>query len=83
MLKKSLILKSLNTGKERIVDPPVKFYWHEKTKEMIAGIGSGFLKDMPRDLSNAILDITLRLVTPNITPNRSESEKESGKPMTV
>lgn len=71
---KSLILKILKTGAERIINPPLKIYWPEKAKEMLSSIGNGLLKDMQKDSARAVEEITLKLIRPNITPNRSESE---------
>lgn len=74
--EKSLILKSLKSGKERIIDQPLKIYWPDKAKEMIFSLGNGILKDMRRDSAKATLELTQKLIRPNITPNRSESEKK-------
>lgn len=72
---KGMVLISLKTGIERIVDPPAKFYWPDKAKETITSNGQSILKDIPKDLANAAVEITHKLIVPNITPNRSESEK--------
>ncbi|WP_035276708.1 HD family phosphohydrolase [Desulforegula conservatrix] len=73
--EKSLILINLKTGVEKIIDPPQKFYWPEKAKEMITSIGHSYLKEIPASSANAVIEMTLKLISPNITPNRSESEK--------
>ena len=51
------------------------FYGLDQAKTMVRIIGEPILKDVDYTVVNLIVDFTQRLIQPNITPNRSETEK--------
>jgi len=73
--EKGIVLKTVNTASEKIEKNLKHFYGLDQSKTMVRIIGEPLLKDIDYTLVNLIVDFTQRLIQPNITINRSETEK--------
>lgn len=71
---KGIVLRTVGTGAERIVHSLKQFYGHDQAKTMARIIGQPFLKNVNYVLRNLIVDFSQRLIQPNITLNRNETE---------
>ena len=71
-----IILKSVGTDKETIVRNLKHFYGLDQSKAMVRIVGEPMLKGLDYSLLNLIVDLTQRLIQPNITLNRSETLKK-------
>lgn len=72
---KGILLKTIGTDSEIVVRNLKHFYGLDQSKAMVRIIGEPILKDVDYTLVNLIVDFTQRLIQPNITPNRSDTEK--------
>ncbi len=72
---KSIILRNINTKKELIVHKLKHFYGLDQAKTMVKIIGQPLLENIDYTLRNMIVDFAQRLIQPNITLNRSETEE--------
>ncbi|MFQ5484640.1 MAG: HD family phosphohydrolase, partial [Desulfobacterales bacterium] len=73
-VKKGIVLRTVGTGSERVVQNLKQFYGHDQAKTMVRIIGQPFLKNVNYILRNLIVDFSQRLIQPNITLNRNETE---------
>jgi putative nucleotidyltransferase with HDIG domain len=71
---RGIILKTVGTGGEQHVLNLRQFYGLDQAKTMVRIIGDPMLKGMEYNLVNLIVDFTQRLIQPNITLNKSETE---------
>jgi len=71
---KGIALKTVGTDSEKIVNNLKQFYGLDQAKTMVRIVGGPILKDVDYTLVNLIVDFTQRLIQPNITLNRSETE---------
>ena len=74
-LGKGIVLKTIGTDNELVYHNLKKFYGLEQAKTMVRIIGQPLLKGMNYNLRNLIVDITQRIIHPNITLNTNETEK--------
>ena len=72
---KGIILRDIKTKKEKVVFNLKHFYDLDQAKTMVKVIGQPILKNQNYTLRNMIVDFSQRLVQPNITLNRSETEE--------
>jgi len=72
---KGIILQTIGSQKERTVNNLKVFYGPDQAKAMVRIEGQPILKDINYNLSNLIVDLCQRLLHPNITLNKSETEK--------
>jgi hypothetical protein len=72
---KGITLKTIGTDDEMVVRNLKHFYGLDQAKTMVRIVGEPILKDVDYTVVNLIVDFTQRLIQPNITPNRSETEK--------
>lgn len=72
---KGIALRTIQSDQERTVTNLKVFYGPDQAKAMVRIIGQPLLKDINYSLSNLIVDISQRLLQPNITLNRNETEK--------
>jgi putative nucleotidyltransferase with HDIG domain len=70
-----IILKDISTKKEVIVNNLKHFYGLDQAKTMVTIIGQPLLENIDYNLRNMIVDFSQRLIQPNITLNRSETEE--------
>ncbi|MFC1857790.1 HD family phosphohydrolase [Thermodesulfobacteriota bacterium] len=82
LLKESdsgIVLRTLEPKTERTVTSLKQFYGLDQSKTMVRIIGDPLLKGLNYNLVNLIVDFSQRLVQPNITLNRSETEERKKK----
>jgi hypothetical protein len=72
---RGIILSDIKTKNEMLVYNLKHFYGLDQAKTMIKVIGNPILQDKTPDLRNLIVDFAQKLIQPNITLNRSETEK--------
>jgi len=72
---KGIILRDIKTKKEKVIFNLKHFYDIDQAKTMVKVIGQPILKNRNYTLRNMIVDFSQRLVQPNITLNRSETEE--------
>ncbi len=72
---KGIMLRTIQTGEERIATSLKVFYSPDQAKAMVRIIGQPLLKDMNYNLRNLIVDISQRLIQPNITLNKNETQR--------
>ena len=70
-----IILRSVGTKAERIVRNPGIFYGLDQAKSTVRSAAQTDLKDVNYTLFNLIVDFGQRLLQPNITLNRNETEE--------
>ena len=72
---KGIILRDIKTKKEKVVFNLKHFYDLDQAKTMVKIIGQPLIKNRNYTLRNMIVDFSQRLIQPNITLNRSETEE--------
>jgi len=72
---KGITLRTVGTNEERVINNLKGFYGLDQAKTMVRIIGQPLLKDLNYNLLNLIVDFAQRLIPPNITLNRSETEE--------
>jgi putative nucleotidyltransferase with HDIG domain len=78
LLKESdrgIVLREVSTKKERVVQNLKQFYSLDQAKTMVRVVGQPLLKDLDYTQLNLVVDCAQRLIQPNITLNRSETEE--------
>ncbi len=78
LLKESdrgIILRDIKTKNEMLVYNLKHFYGLDQAKTMVTIIGQSVLQDKNYELKNLIVNLVQKLVQPNITLNRSETEE--------
>ena len=76
---KGIILRAVGTKSETEVHGLNRFYGLDQAKTMVRITGQPLLKDLDYNLRNLIVDFSQRLIQPNITLNRSETEERKKK----
>ena len=77
LLKESdegIVLKELGTNEEKIVKNLKRIYGLDQAKTMVRIVGEPILKDTNYNLKNLIVDLSQKLIQPNITLNKNETE---------
>ena len=72
---KGIILRDIKTKEEKVVFNLKHFYDLDQAKTMVKIIGQPILKDWNYILRDMIVDLSQRLIQPNVTLNRSETEE--------
>jgi putative nucleotidyltransferase with HDIG domain len=72
---KGIVLRDIKTKKEKVVFNLKHLYDLDQAKTMVQIIGQPILKNRNYTLRNMIVDFSQRLLQPNITLNRSETEE--------
>jgi putative nucleotidyltransferase with HDIG domain len=72
---RGIILSDIKTKNEMLVYDLKHFYGLDQAKIMVKIIGNPLLQNKTTDLRNLIVDFAQRLIQPNITLNRSETEE--------
>ncbi len=72
---KGIILRDIKTKNEKVVFNLKHFYDLDQAKTMVKIIGQPLIKNRSYTLRNMIVDFSQRLIQPNITLNRSETEE--------
>jgi putative nucleotidyltransferase with HDIG domain len=71
---RGIILSDIKTKNEMLVYNLKHFYALDQAKTMVKVIGDPLLQNKALDLRNLVVDFAQRLIQPNITLNRSETE---------
>ncbi len=79
---KGISLRSVETKTESVVRNLNQFYGLDHSKTMVRIIGKPLIKDLNYTLLNLVVDFVQRLIQPNITLNRSETEERKKKSAT-
>jgi putative nucleotidyltransferase with HDIG domain len=74
-LERGVVLKDIRTLEERVVHDFKQFYSLDQARSLVRGIGQSVLRDMDYAIANLVVDFCQRLIQPNITLNRSETEQ--------
>jgi len=72
---KGIILRTVGTKSEAEVHGLKRFFGLDQAKTMVRITGQPILKDLDYSLRNLIVDFCQRLIQPNITLNRNETEE--------
>lgn len=72
--EKGIILKAVGSNEEQILENLKRIYGLDQAKTMVRIIGQPLLKDINYNLKNLVVDFVQRLIQPNITLNKSETE---------
>jgi putative nucleotidyltransferase with HDIG domain len=76
---KGIILRDIATKTEKVVHKLKQYYGLDQAKTMVRIVGQPLLKNYNYTLRNMVVDFTQRLIQPNITFNKSESEERKKK----
>lgn len=76
-----IVLRDIASRKEREVHDLEKLYAFDEAKAMVPVVGEPLLRDVDPALAEVIVDLTRRLIQPNITLNRSESAERRREAM--
>ena len=74
-IDKGITLRTVGTNEETIIRGLKRFYGLDQAKTMVRIVGQPLLKDLDYNLRNLVVDFVQRLIRPNITLNRSETEE--------
>jgi len=76
---RGIILRTVGTKEEHKVNNLKQFYGLDQAKSMVRITGYPLLKELNYTLINLIVDFSQRLIQPNITLNRNETEERKKK----
>ena len=71
---KGIIVRTLSSKREVHVNDLENFYSLNMAKNVLANTGSTLLKDFDYPLRNAVIDLAQRLIQPNLTLNKGQTE---------
>jgi len=74
-----IIVRILSVRKELVLTDVRRYYSIEQAKSMVRIIAQPLLRDMPYTILNPVADLTQKLIQPNLTLNRSETEERRKK----
>ncbi|MGD8441928.1 MAG: HDIG domain-containing protein [Desulfobacterales bacterium] len=77
--EKGIILRDVRTKKEQELRQLKKFYGLDQAKTMVRIVGQPLLSNLDYGLLNLVVDFVQRLIQPNITLNRSETQERKNK----
>lgn len=72
---RGIILRTVDSVEEKTVHKLEQFYGLDQAKGMVRVVGKPLLADLNYTTSNLVVDFTQRLIQPNITLNRRETEE--------
>jgi putative nucleotidyltransferase with HDIG domain len=76
---KGIVLRDLGTKTEGTVQNLRKFYGPDEYKDMVKDFAASLLEGFNKALIPLVSDFCIRLIQPNITLNRSETEERKAK----
>ncbi len=76
---KGITLRAIGTASEKTLRNLKHFFGLDQAKTMARIVGQPLLKNLDYNLRNLVVDFVQQLVQPNITLNRSETEKRKKK----
>ncbi|NJL58526.1 MAG: hypothetical protein HC887_01620 [Desulfobacteraceae bacterium] len=74
-----IIVRTLSSKKEIVFTDLKRYYSPEQAKSMVRIISQPLIREIPYSLHNLIADMTQRLIQPNLTLNRNETEERRKK----
>jgi putative nucleotidyltransferase with HDIG domain len=77
--EKGILLRDVGTKEEKELHQLKKFYGLDQAKTMVRIVGQPQLKDLDYGVLNLVVDFVQRLIQPNITLNRNETEDRKEK----
>jgi putative nucleotidyltransferase with HDIG domain len=77
--EKGIHLRDVSTKEEKEVQLLKKFYGLDQAKTMVRIVGQPLLNDLDYGLLNLVVDFVQRLIQPNVTLNRSETQERKNK----
>ena len=77
--EKGIILRDVGTKAEQELRQLKKFYGLDQAKTMVRIVGQPLLNDLDYGLLNLVVDFVQRLIQPNVTLNRSETEERKNQ----
>lgn len=72
--ERGIVLREVGSQEEKIVHNLNRFYGLDQAKTMARIVGQSVQKEMDYGLMNLVVDIVQRLIQPNITLNRNETQ---------
>lgn len=78
-LEKGIVLRDVRTKEERVVRDARQFYSADQARGMVRTVGQPWLRDQDYAAGNLVVDLAQRLIQPNITLNRNETEERKAK----
>jgi putative nucleotidyltransferase with HDIG domain len=69
-----ITVRNIGTGKEDVVKTLRPYYGLDQAKTMVRVVGQPLVREMNYNLINLIVDLCQRLIQPNLTLNRNETE---------
>ncbi len=76
---KGIVLRKIGTKTETVAKGLKKFYGLDQAKTMVRVVEQPLVKNLNYNLRNLIADLCQRLIQPNVTLNRSETEERKKK----
>ena len=73
--EKGIILRNVSSQREDTVHQLKQFYGLDQAKTMVRIIGQPLLSDLDYGMLNLVVDFVQRLIQPNITLNRNETQE--------
>jgi cyclic-di-AMP phosphodiesterase PgpH len=80
---KGITMRNVVTQTEKTVTALRQYYGPDQARTMVRVVAEPFVKDINYNLVNLIVDICQRLVQPNITLNRNETEERKDQAVRV
>jgi len=77
--EKGILLRDVGTREEKELQQLKKFYGLDQAKTMVRIVGQPLLNDLDYGILNLVVDFVQRLIQPNVTLNRSETEERKNK----
>ncbi len=80
--EKGIVLRDVKTKEEKPYRDFRQFLSIEQARSAVRAVSQGILKDMDSGLADLAVDFSQRLIQPNITLNRNETEERKNKAAT-
>ena len=77
--EKGIVLRDVGTQEEKIVQNLNRFFGLDQAKTMARILGQPLQKEMDYGLTSLVVDIVQRIIQPNITLNRNETQERKTK----
>ncbi|MFO7706694.1 MAG: HDIG domain-containing protein [Desulfobacterales bacterium] len=78
-LEKGIVLREVRTKEERVARDARQFYSADQARGMVRTVGQPWLRDLDYAAGNLVVDLAQRLIQPNITLNRNETEERKAR----
>ncbi len=74
-IEKGMVLREVRTKEERVARDARQFYSADQARGMVRTAGQAWLRDQDPAVGSLVVDLAQRLIQPNITLNRNETEE--------